>query len=130
MDGQRPIGFDGGDTNLYGYVLQDTVNLVDPEGLAPPSIRPDWVNMCSNGEFASTMSLLQFYMAIRSDRFWDYKRIALQYENFGNYNFGYVAAAKGFSLTGALSGAGLYQIYSGTSQWSWYSSYFDDPNDQ
>ena len=28
-----PIGFLGGDTNLYGYVLQDPVNLVDPFGL-------------------------------------------------------------------------------------------------
>jgi len=28
-----PIGFAGGDSNLYGYVLNDPVNLVDPEGL-------------------------------------------------------------------------------------------------
>jgi len=28
-----PIGFDGGDTNLYGYVLGDPVNFVDPMGL-------------------------------------------------------------------------------------------------
>ena len=28
-----PILFRGGDTNLYGYVLQDPVNLVDPSGL-------------------------------------------------------------------------------------------------
>ncbi|RKZ90335.1 MAG: hypothetical protein DRR19_10400 [Candidatus Parabeggiatoa sp. nov. 1] len=28
-----PIGFDGGDSNLYGYVLSDPVNLVDPFGL-------------------------------------------------------------------------------------------------
>ncbi|HEY3354144.1 MAG TPA: RHS repeat-associated core domain-containing protein [Polyangia bacterium] len=28
-----PIGFGGGDTNLYGYVVGDPVNLVDPEGL-------------------------------------------------------------------------------------------------
>jgi len=28
-----PIGFDGGDSNLYGYVVGDPVNLVDPEGL-------------------------------------------------------------------------------------------------
>ena len=28
-----PILFDGGDSNLYGYVLQDPVNLIDPEGL-------------------------------------------------------------------------------------------------
>ena len=27
-----PIGFNGGDPNLYGYVLQDPVNLVDPGG--------------------------------------------------------------------------------------------------
>ena len=29
-----PIGFDGGDMNLYGYVLQDPVDLIDPEGLS------------------------------------------------------------------------------------------------
>jgi RHS repeat-associated protein len=28
-----PIGFAGGDSNLYGYVLGDPVNFVDPEGL-------------------------------------------------------------------------------------------------
>ena len=30
-----PIRFDGGDSNLYGYVLQDPVNLIDPMGLTP-----------------------------------------------------------------------------------------------
>jgi len=33
-----PIGFDGGDSNLYGYVLGDPVNLVDPTGLFAPAI--------------------------------------------------------------------------------------------
>jgi hypothetical protein len=28
-----PIGFSGGDTDLYGYVLNDPINLVDPLGL-------------------------------------------------------------------------------------------------
>jgi len=28
-----PIGFEGGDSNLYGYVLGDPINLVDPDGL-------------------------------------------------------------------------------------------------
>jgi len=27
-----PIGFAGGDSNLYGYVLNDPVNFVDPSG--------------------------------------------------------------------------------------------------
>ncbi len=29
-----PILFNGGDANLYGYVLQDPVNLIDPSGLS------------------------------------------------------------------------------------------------
>lgn len=33
-----PIGFHGGDTNLYGYVIQDPINFIDPSGLA----RGDW----------------------------------------------------------------------------------------
>ncbi len=28
-----PIGFAGGDTNLFGYVANDPVNFIDPEGL-------------------------------------------------------------------------------------------------
>jgi RHS repeat-associated protein len=33
-----PILFAGGDTNLYGYVLNDPVNLADPEGLWAPHV--------------------------------------------------------------------------------------------
>ena len=33
-----PIGFDGGDTNLYGYVLGDPVNFVDPDGNTPVTV--------------------------------------------------------------------------------------------
>ncbi|WP_457747909.1 RHS repeat domain-containing protein [Sulfurimonas sp.] len=35
-----PIDFAGGDSNLYGYVLGDPVDLVDVEGLAPSTILP------------------------------------------------------------------------------------------
>jgi RHS repeat-associated protein len=43
-----PIQFEGGDTNLYGYVFSDPVNLADPSGLesesppAGPDKEPDW----------------------------------------------------------------------------------------
>ena len=33
-----PIGFNGGDTNLYRYVVSDPVNYFDPEGEAPYSL--------------------------------------------------------------------------------------------
>jgi hypothetical protein len=33
-----PILFSGGDTNLYGYVLQDPINFSDPSGLWSISI--------------------------------------------------------------------------------------------
>ncbi|QTA84136.1 RHS repeat domain-containing protein [Desulfonema magnum] len=34
-----PIGFGGGDTDLYGYCLSDSVNLIDPEGMSHWLIR-------------------------------------------------------------------------------------------
>ena len=42
-----PIGFAGGDTNLYGYVLNDPVNFVDPLGLfdfSPMTGMPSWTD--------------------------------------------------------------------------------------
>ena len=35
-----PILFEGGDSNLYGYVLADPVNLIDPNGTARGSADP------------------------------------------------------------------------------------------
>lgn len=50
-------------------------------------------------------------------------------DDFGNITFGIAAAAYGFPLEFAKTGAGLYQLYRGTSHWSYISSYFDDPQD-
>ena len=36
-----PIGFSGGDANLYGYVLADPVNGVDPWGFGPKKLAKD-----------------------------------------------------------------------------------------
>jgi len=38
-----PILFNGGDTNLYGYVMNDPVNFIDPNGLALSDV--SWGNV-------------------------------------------------------------------------------------
>ena len=35
---EDPIGFAGGDVNLYGYVRNDPANLTDPSGEIPPLV--------------------------------------------------------------------------------------------
>ena len=126
-----PIGFAGGDSNLYGYVLGDPVNLVDPFGLKPPAHIPPKVDMCKNEKIAREISPLEFYKRVKNFGAWDYKRLnPALYENFGNYHFGYVAAAFGIPKNIAKAGAGAYQIYSNHSKIEWYNSYFDDPKDQ
>jgi RHS repeat-associated protein len=37
-----PLRFAGGDTNLFGYVIQDPVNLADPEGLIFDCLKFQW----------------------------------------------------------------------------------------
>jgi RHS repeat-associated protein len=41
---EDPIGFRGGDVNLYGYVLNNSVNFIDPEGLWTPADLADWLD--------------------------------------------------------------------------------------
>jgi hypothetical protein len=91
--------------------------------------------MQKNISEASKMSKKEFYDAVKSGGKWDYKTQGKQYENFGNYNFGVVGRANGFSEDTLKRGAGAYQVYSGTSKpswgWPWGDPpYGDDPNDQ
>lgn len=46
----------------------------------------------------------------------------------GNFHYGYVGRSV-FSGATLKSIAGVYQLYSGTSSWSYWKTYFDDPND-
>ncbi|RRD58588.1 hypothetical protein EII20_02565 [Comamonadaceae bacterium OH2545_COT-014] len=84
---------------------------------------------------AHSGDLLWFYNQVKSGGPMDYKAgnddqgKAEDYENFGNFNFGVVAAAHGIPEEVAKGGAGAYQVYSGTSDIRWLSSYFDDPRD-
>ncbi|MDH3423751.1 MAG: RHS repeat-associated core domain-containing protein, partial [Gemmatimonadota bacterium] len=57
-----PIGFGGGDSNLFGYVSNDPVNTLDPSGLLSlPGI--GWVDV---GE-AAGQSALEFYADVIAD---------------------------------------------------------------
>lgn len=47
-----------------------------------------------------------------------------------NIHFGFVGAASGFGLEELLVGAGVAQIWDGTSDWSYWNSNFDQPKDQ
>lgn len=50
-------------------------------------------------------------------------------DDLGNIYFGYAGKVFGYDDTFLKTGVGLYQIYSGTSEWQYISSYFDDPRD-
>lgn len=92
--------------------------------------------------YANTYRLSIFYLLVKSNGPWDLKRTLgtkTKYyfkgtkktgEYIGNYHYGYMGKAIGFSNTVLKSAAGMYQIKSNTSDWKYISSYFDDPADQ
>ncbi|KRQ86660.1 hypothetical protein ABG79_01643 [Caloramator mitchellensis] len=83
-----------------------------------------------------------FTERVKSGGIWDYKtylgtktiyydeglRAHVSGETIGNFHYGYVGSAV-FGPTTLKSAAGLVQIISGTSDISFWSSYFDDPRD-
>ena len=83
-----------------------------------------------------------FASKVRTGGDWDYKRLygpttnyiynnlTVTGEDMWNMNYGFAGRGATFSSTLLLSAAGAYQIYSGTSYIGWWSTYFDDPNDQ
>lgn len=88
-----------------------------------------------------------FIEMVRSNGPWDYKRIDMRYENFGNFNFGATALAFGFQEKFALQVAGLYNVLTNKAQPHWKEKeyqkaildfavsfegppYGDDPRDQ
>lgn len=52
----------------------------------------------------------------------------LRSDDVGNILFGYVGATE-YPLWFLQMGAGAYQVKSGTSDWAFYDSYYDDPRD-
>jgi len=113
-------------------------------------VAPLFDNMLiEHGTAAMDMSKIQVYEMIKTGGEWDFKNNpssifhhklsskntyhyngqAYRYDDFGNYHFGYVVRKNGWPLGVSKLGAGVVQIKQGTSSWSYYGSYFDDPRD-
>ena len=85
-----------------------------------------------------------FYNNSKNGGSWDLKRLPswklskgdwfvfrgkrLRNDDPGNIHFGYVGSVM-FPVHILRAGAGVYQIYSGTSKWKYWWSFFDDPRD-
>ncbi|MFM7853434.1 MAG: polymorphic toxin type 44 domain-containing protein, partial [Flammeovirgaceae bacterium] len=76
-----------------------------------------------------------FHSMVRNGAPWDYKQIDPDFENFGNFHFGFTGSAAGIADSLLLRGAGWAQSRAGTSDPQWgryygFAPYGDDPNDQ
>lgn len=103
---------------------------------APPGVSMDG-NIAESQKHEFPNDLGWFVDQVRGGGPWDFKTQGAQYENFGNFHFGVVAAAMGVPEQVGLRGAGLVQIVSGTSREDWGNPatfdggpYGDDPRDQ
>lgn len=76
-----------------------------------------------------------FYTQVRNRGPWDFKQRGAHYEAFGNFHYGAVGTAAGFSKETLLRAAGVAQTFAGTSvsafgRWWSAAPYGDDPRDQ
>lgn len=89
--------------------------------------------------------LHKFYKLVKTGGKWDLKNKSawklkskkdyyiffkdkLTAEDVGNVHFGFVGSVL-FSSVILCTGTGIYQIISGTSDWKYWKSFFDDPRD-
>jgi RHS repeat-associated protein len=141
-----PIGFGGGDINIYRYVKASPLNFRDPRGRkeypndfvgpldrsgyytsqmtqtlcgrVPPA--PPGVSIYDNIQEASNnWNPFWFRDQVQNGGKWDYKQIDPLYEDFGNFNYGASGTAFGFSDTRLLREAGRAQRKAGTSKPNW-----------
>lgn len=105
------------------------------------SIQSKFNSFISMGNFAFAYAYKDstFASLVKTGGAWDIKRsLPHTYlwqgsyrtgEYIGNYHYGYLGSNLGYSDFTLKFAAGLYQIVSHTSNWQFYTSYFDDPKD-
>lgn len=109
----------------------------------PDSLRiPSGVSIANNMMLArlhhgpSALTYEWFYQQVRLNGPWDYKnRIAREYADFGNFNYGATGTAAGIPEQILLRAAGWAQSRSGNGKsedntWFGSSPFGDDPDDQ
>jgi RHS repeat-associated protein len=149
-----PIGQRGG-VNVYTYANLNPLLRSDRLGLLPGEIpeepfvpadpsfcpcppvpqAPPGVSCNANIAQSQGKGPIWVYQQSRNSGPFDYKQQGQQYEAFGNFNFGAIAAAAGLAAGTIQRGAGAAQMMAGTSLPQWGQPfgappYGDDPTDQ
>lgn len=107
----RVSSYDVLDGSYSEYGSRDAVSRIVQIPESPPGVDVNW-NII---KALASISVTWFINQVREDGEMDYKRIpGGSYENFGNFNYGAVAAAFGFSEQAALRAAGFVQTMTDT----------------
>ncbi|MEJ2405783.1 MAG: polymorphic toxin type 44 domain-containing protein [Candidatus Thiodiazotropha sp.] len=110
-------------------------------GLLNVPVTPSGVSMDDNIRMSHHHGFPQdlnwFRDQVKNKGPWDFKQQGAQYQDFGNYHYGVMAAAMGIPENVALRAAGYAQTEAGTNDSTWGSPtdlnsgpYGDDPQDQ
>ena len=146
-------------TNMFAYCENNPINKSDQTGFRVIDITNRLTKvMLKNAKYLYNLArkckwfgiagrvglLYKFYKLVKTGGKWDLKnqkswklskknhfkfhgRI-IDSQDVGNIHFGFVGSVV-FKAVTLCTGAGIYQIFSGTSSWSYWYSFFDDPRD-
>ncbi|EOP46348.1 polymorphic toxin type 44 domain-containing protein [Bacillus cereus] len=139
-DGVKPTYTDL--TNDFTSIMKANKNRMKIINASAEKIEKGSSNPVEGAVASRAYKYTVFTKLVKSGAPWDYKlkygpkttytfdNRTLTGEDLGNFHFGYVGKAIGFTDLELTGGAGFYQLLSRTSEWSYYQTFFDDPRDQ